>query len=146
MLIGYILLKTGYLKVKFIKRGQTVFVWKGCEYQIDRRLIREKKFFGVKSFFWLMFDQDNPIPLDFDKGQVVRASQDIPINELAYFANLLRGKLLLLIAIGAVFGAVLAGLALYYGYQNYLTSQKILQYVYYIGSLVKPVVPVMPIP
>lgn len=138
MLIAYILLKTGYLKVKRIKAGQTVFVYLGCEYQVDRKLIREKKFFGMKSFFWLMYDQDNPIPLDFDKGQVVRASQDIPINELAYFANLLRGKLLLLIAIASVGALVCSMLAIYFCYQNSQDLQYVIAFLKAIYGAVKP--------
>lgn len=136
MLFAYILTKAGYWKRKAILgRGATLFIWKGCEYQIDRTKLRTIRWLlGLKIAFALHYDQDNPIPLDFDAGVVVRPNQDIPINELAYFANLLRGQLFLIVAICAIAGAVCAGLAMYYGYTNFKQTQEVLDYLRYMNS------------
>jgi hypothetical protein len=141
MLIGYILTKTGGTKLKFIRNGISVFIWKGCEYQVDFSKKREKRFFGMKTFFWIMWEQDNPLPLDFNAGQVIRANQDIPINEMAYFMNLLRGNLLMIIAMCSAGALICSLLAIYYCYQNSVDTASVLAYVKAIWETVKPVVP-----
>ena len=141
MLIGYILTKTGGTKLKIIRNGQSVFIWKGCEYQVDFKKKREKRFLGMKTFFWLMWEQDNPLPLDFSHGIVIRANQDIPINELAYFVNLLRGNLMIVIAICCAGALMCSLLAVYFCYQNSVDMANALAYLQSIWNAVKPVVP-----
>jgi hypothetical protein len=146
MLVAYILTKTGSTKTKIVRSGKSVFIWKGCEYQIDFTKKREKKFLGIKSFFWLMFEQDNPIPLDFDKGQIVRANQDIPINELAYFVNLLRGQMLIIIAIACIGALICSMLVLYFVFDTSENVKLSLAYLKEIYNLLKPemVNPIIP--
>ena len=134
MLVAYIFTKQNDLVVRLIRdRAAKVFVYKDCEYQIHQDKIYFKKFLGIKYFRWTMYVQDNPIPLNFSEFPNIVANQDIPINELAYFVNLLKkGRLTQIAEVAAIISAVLIAIVAYYVYQDFVLDKNILMATQYI--------------
>lgn len=136
--------------IKFIRDPTTkVFTYKDCEYNIDPTAKYEKKFLGIKTFFFSMYEQDYPDPLRFEEGRLIRNDQDIPIGELAYFIRLLKKDNLTKIAeIMAIVGGIAGIIAVYYVYQNNQMLTEIQNYLSTMGHVIQQihdtVVPAIP--
>lgn len=136
--------------MKIIRDPSTkVFVYKDCEYNIDPTAKYEKKFLGIKTFFFSMYEQDYPDPLRFEEGRLIRNEQEIPINELAYFIRLLKKDNLTKIAeIMAIVGGISAIMVLYYVYQNNIMLKDIESYLSLMGQALQQIkdatVPIIP--
>jgi hypothetical protein len=131
MFVVYIITKQKEMILKLIRKPDVkVFTYSGFEYRINPERIYSKKFLFMKYFFWTMYIQDNPEPLEFKDDKLVIPDQDIPMDEIAYIIKQLRKDVLTKIAeVMAIVGGIAACIAVYYGMKNLQNSQDILLYV-----------------
>ena len=133
MFVAYIMTKQNELVLKLIRaRGadKKVFTRAGFEYNIQPDRIYFKRFLFIKYFRFSIYIQDKPEPLKFDMrtGKLDVGDQDIPMDEIAYIIKQLKKDNLTKIAeIGAIIGAICAGLALYYSYKNFEMNELIFE-------------------
>ena len=91
MLVAYILTKQRFLRLKILKMKDTgIFRHGNFEYVIDRKRIYQKKFLGWKLFFWSMYLEGNPNPIEFDDKTFHIVQADVPIDEIAILLKRLR--------------------------------------------------------
>lgn len=119
MLVVYILTKSKFLKVKIVRDKEGgVFKYGNFEYHIDRQRIYQKKFLFFKLFFWSMYLEGVPNPLEFSEFGYSIGSSDVPLDELAILLRKIRhGFLDLLIALLVLFNMVITCYAVYMLYE-----------------------------
>ena len=85
MLVAYILTKSRFLRVKLVRNKESgVFKKGGYEYTIDRKKIYTKKFLGLKLFFWAMYLEGNPYPMEFDEKGYKIVKSDVDSDKLSW--------------------------------------------------------------
>lgn len=89
MLVAYIMRKSRGLAIKPLLRDCEVFTYDGKEYEIDIEAVYTKKFFGVKTFFWILYIEGVRNPVKFgsesfmiDKGKTRLDTVSIMMNRL----------------------------------------------------------------
>lgn len=91
MLIAYILTKQRRWVIRpIVHPDEVVFTYKGFEYYIDPDCIYSKKFFGFKTFFCIIYVQNNPKPLKFTDIGILVDSGEVPIDEIARLMRKIR--------------------------------------------------------
>ena len=107
MIIAYILCKDRSLRIRFIRRSNDgVFEYNGLEYTIDPSKIYSKKLFFIKTFFWIMYMEGNPNPIEF-KDDNISITNDVSLNEISIILKKIRNAkkemiLLILIALNTL--------------------------------------------
>ena len=112
MFVVYILLRNRMVKVKLV-RDKSIFVYKGFEYRIDRSRIYQKKALGFKLFFWSMYLEGNPNPIEFDDPIRISDSR-VPLDKIALLLNKLKYNLYMIIVIVVVVVNLMATIGLFY--------------------------------
>ena len=115
MLIAYILTKSRFLKIKIIKNKEIgVFKKDKFEYIIDRSKIYQKKFLGFKTFFFSMYLEGNPNPLEFTETGYNLQGSDVPLDEIALLIRkVMHGAIELIMLLLIAFNLILTGGILY---------------------------------
>lgn len=91
MLVAYILTKSKFLKVKFVRlKDDAVFSCNKLEYNINRQRIYQKKFLGIKLFFWSMYLEGNPDPIEYKDSSYEIKDADVPLDEISTLAKKMR--------------------------------------------------------
>lgn len=148
MFIAYILTKQRQLKLKIIRSAsEKVFTYADFEYEIDMEKVYSKKFLGIKVFFFSLYIQDNPKPLKFIQAGIDYSEQDIPINELAYFASLLKkGKLTKIAEIMSIAGGIIGIILIIYIFrlQNQINNME--QYTHLMGEYIDKIFNIVNVP
>lgn len=91
MLVAYILSKSRFLKTRIIRlKDSNVFKHGNFEYKVDREKIYQKKFLGFKLFFWSMYLEGNPDPIEFRDRDYSISYNDVPIDDIALILHKLK--------------------------------------------------------
>ena len=91
MLIAYILNKDRSLSVKLVRsKNNGIFTYNGHEYTVDTGRIYQKKALFVKSFFWSMYMEGNPNPIEFTETGFNVDSGHVSLDEISYLLRKIR--------------------------------------------------------
>lgn len=115
MLVAYILTKSKFLRVKFVKlQDSGVFKHGDFEYRIDRKRIYQKKFLFFKLFFWSMYLEGVTDPLEFNDLTYEVKELDTPLDEIAILLRKIRNGIFdVIIVLAVVFNLILTGYLIY---------------------------------
>lgn len=98
MLVAYILTKQKHLRIKLVRNKEIgVFKKSNFEYRIKRGCIYTKKFLGIKLFFWSMYFEGNPDPIEFDDPDIKVSG--IAIDDVALILKKLLSRIYEIIGI-----------------------------------------------
>lgn len=91
MLIAYILGRDRLLRIKFIRGSHGGVFKKGeFEYKIDRDKIYQKKALFLKLFFFSLYLEGIPDPLEFTQKDYVLDQSQVPLNEIGILLSKLK--------------------------------------------------------